>query len=174
MQWIKAFFSTLKKYVRKIVIGLILSLSFIFILVILVEGLSQRMILIELQEIPESSIWRGWIQDSKVKNANFCYWSGTRYEEYLMVNVNRDDYLTVKRNLTANLKLTEQVTLPEKFNAKTVSQITDWWDFEKLGQYMIYSPQDNADNPDRIIFNNLTNTIYFFSVRDNDYLKSKK
>jgi len=101
---------------------------------------------------------------------NYAYWSGNRFEEYLMVDIVPEYYPVLLRNLTATFQLSESSGLPSGMNEDILSRIGDWWKPEHMASLEMMAPRQHSKRRDRIIFDRKRTIIYFYTEKDSDYL----
>ncbi|NOZ07441.1 MAG: hypothetical protein GXO91_01030 [FCB group bacterium] len=133
------------------------------------EYRTHQLIITDAGGIPPGSIWYGWVSDGNTALVNYCYSSGSTYEEFLMVKVVKSQYHIVKRNLVSNLHLTQPLKYQPPKNEKILPSIHAWWDESKLKTLSSYAPRNNSEALDRIAFDDAQNTIYFYALRSGDF-----
>ncbi len=133
------------------------------------EYRTHQLIITDAGGIPPGSIWYGWVTDKNTTLVNYCYSSGSQYEEFLMVRVSAPQYPTVRRNLVSNLHLTQPLKYKTSENVDVLTAVRAWWDESKLKVLNSYAPENNSVSPDRIIFDDVRSTIYFYTIRPGDF-----
>ncbi len=133
---------------------------------------AHQMIILDAGGIPPGSVWGGWVQDAYTSEVNFCYSSGSRYEEYLMVRVMTKQYPTVRRNLKTNFHLAQPIEFHQPENKDVLQAIQNWWNVVILETLLCYAPQTGQGIQDRILFDDTHNIIYFYAVRPGDFKKN--
>lgn len=135
------------------------------------EYRTHQLIITDAGGIPPGSIWYGWVADDNTTLVNYCYSSGSKYEEFLMVRVSAPQYPTVRRNLVSNLHLTQPLKYKASENVDVLTAIGSWWDESKLKVLNGYAPENNSMASDRIIFDDAHSAIYFYTIRLGDFNK---